>query len=169
MDRYVVDAGPLIHLDQINHLKILQRLHSIIIPPSVIQEIRHDTAKSEIKSIGKWNNVEIISPKKQTSIQANLIFKEFHLHKGEIDCIHLVVEMSPCIFLTDDLSARRAAEKLNVEVHGTVGIIAYAVRQRWLTIEKAEDALNLLYHQSNLFITYAIIEHAIHTIKNPHP
>lgn len=79
MDKYVVDAGPLIHLDQINRLEIIQKLHSIIIPPSVIQEIRHDSSGSEIKTIGKWNNIRIISPEKYASA-ATAIFKKFPFH-----------------------------------------------------------------------------------------
>lgn len=168
MHKYVVDAGPLIHLDQINHLKILQKLPSIIIPSSVIQEIRHDTTQSEIKTIEKWNNVKIISSKQAAPDSARAVLKRFILQRGEIDCINLALEMSPCIFLTDDLSARQAAENLKLEVHGTVGIIAYAVGQRWLSIEEAEKALNLLYHQSSLFITYTIIEKAIHALQNFH-
>lgn len=166
MHKYVIDAGPLIHLDQINHLNILQKLPSIIIPASVIQEIKQDTAKSEIKTIEKWPNVQIISPKQQTPASMVTIFKKSPLQKGETDCIHLALEMIPCIFLTDDLNARRAAENIKLEVHGTVGLLAYALRQSWMTIEKAEDALNLLYYQSNLFITYTIIEEAIHTLRN---
>ena len=169
MAKYVVDAGPLIHLSQINHLKILQKLPSIVIPISVIQEIKHDTAQREIRTIGKWANTQIISPlTQQTSPAIISILRKYPLQKGEIDCIDLAVQMDPCVFLTDDLAARRAAEKLNVEVHGTVGLIAYAVRQKWLSAEQAREALDLLYHRSSLFITYALIEAAIRSLKNSH-
>ena len=72
----------------------------------------------------------------------------------------------PCTFLTDDLAARNVAEKPGIEVHGTVGLISYAARRRWLTIPQAQDALNLLHERSSLFITYAIIESAIRALKD---
>ena len=115
MDKYVIDAGPLIHLDQIGHLKIIKKLPLIFIPTNVIHEIKHDTNSIDLKSLEKWANIKIISPSPQISPQINTLIKKF---------------------------------------------------PEWLSIEKAEDALNLLHYQSNLFITYAIIEQAIRSIKN---
>jgi predicted nucleic acid-binding protein len=157
-------------LDQIGHLKILKKLPSIFIPASVVQEIRHDTSSADLKSLEKWTNSKIISPSPKIHSQVDTIIRKFPLHRGEIDCLQLAMQLAMqldfCVFLTDDLSARKAAEKLKIEVHGTIGVIAYAVRQKWLSIEKAEYALNLLYHRSNLFITYTIIEQAVKSLKN---
>ena len=165
MDKYVIDAGPLIHMDQIGHLKILKKLPSLILPPSIIQEIKHDTISTELKSLETWPNIKIVSSSPHMHNQLNTIMKKFPLHRGEIDCLHLAIQLESAIFLTDDLAARNAAEKLRIEVHGTIGLITYAVRKKWLPLDKAEEALNLLYNQSSLFVTYAIVEQAISSLK----
>jgi len=161
VDKYVVDAGPLIHLDQIGQLRLLEKLPSLFIPTSVFMEIRHDTNSADLKTIRKWPHAKIVAVGKPGLKSLNPFIKRFSLQRGETDCIHLAFDLRPCTFLTDDLAARIAAEKLSIEVHGTVGIIAYAFRQRWLSLNQAEEALNRLYCQSSLFITYAIIENAI--------
>lgn len=116
-------------------------------------------------AIENWANIKVISHHRKFPGAITAIIERAGIQQGEIDCIYIAHENFPCIFLTDDLTARITAEKLSIEVHGTVGIIAYAVRQKWLSIPKAEESLNLLYHRSSLFITYAIIESAIKRLK----
>lgn len=161
VDKFVVDAGPFIHLDQIDQLGVLGRLPSLLIPSGVLLELRD----ARLRNVAdRWKHVQIftLAPK----AVANPILKRFALDRGETECLALALNHSPCIFLTDDLAARNAAEKLAIEVHGTVGIIAYAVKRNWLTIPQAEKALNLLYERSSLFITYAIIESAIRRLRD---
>lgn len=47
----------------------------------------------------------------------------------------------------------------------TVGLIAYALKRKWLSLTQAEEALEDLYHRSRLFITYAIIERASRRLR----
>ncbi len=161
----MIDAGPLIHLDQIGQINLLKRFPTLFIPSSVMIEIKHDTNSPDLKAIKKWANIKITHAPKSFPGSVDSLVKKFSLQIGEIDCIQLAWDIQPCIFLTDDLSARSAAEKLSIEVHGTVGIIAYAFRQKWLSLARAEDALNRLYHESNLFITYTIIEEALQRLR----
>lgn len=167
MDKFVIDAGPFIHLDQIGQLRLLKKLHRIFIPVSVSLEIKQGTSSTNLRAVKRWPNVEVISVRRRSVSIVDAIVDRAPLQRGEIDCIYLVQELHPCIFLTDDLSARITAEKLHMEVHGTVGVIAYSVRHRWLSIQSAEEVLDSLYHKSNLFITYAIIEEAIRRLKEP--
>lgn len=165
MDRFVVDAGPFIHLDQIGQLEILKKFSTLFVPASVAAEITHESASSNLKTIKNWANIKIQPVYRGCVRRIINIVENSNLQRGEIDCIYLSLQMRPSIFLTDDLRARNTAEKLFIEAHGSVGIIAYSARKKWLSIKKAEESLNALYHTSNLFITYAIIENAIRRLK----
>lgn len=166
MDRFIIDAGPFIHLEQIGQLKLLKKLSSLVLPASVAVEIRQGAATRSLKTIKSWPNIKIISVQRESLATLDALIEKAGLQVGETDCIQLCLKMRPCVLLTDDLSARITVEKLSIEVHGTVGIIAYAFRRKWLSLKKAEESLNLLYHRSSLFITYAIIEEAIRSLKN---
>jgi predicted nucleic acid-binding protein len=169
MDSWVVDAGPFIHLDQIGSLELLKRLPSLIIPPSVVGELTTAKSRPTLETVTRWPNVTIVPPPREPLQVLERVGRHTPLHRGEWDCLRLALERSPCVFLTDDLAARTAAEQLHLEVHGTVGLIAYAVRRQWFSISNAEEALKALYHRSSLFITYAIIERAIRRLKEDRP
>ena len=163
VDKFVVDAGPFIHLNQISQLELLARLPVLLVPTGVLTELKEIRLRKGVES---WAHAQILTvPPGALAVPA---LKRVALDRGETECLALALNQSACIFLTDDLAARKAAEKLSIEVHGTIGIIAYAARCRWLTIPQAEEALTLLYERSSLFITYAIIETAINALRESH-
>lgn len=166
MDKWVVDAGPFIHLDQIGLLRLLKHLPRLIVPPSVLHEIGQAPLSAELTALARWPNVTMLAGRHPSRRILEALGKRRSLDRGELDCLRLALHLRPCVFLTDDLAARTVAERLRLEVHGTVGLIAYAVRSQWLSVAHAEDALKALYHHSSLFITYAIIDGAIRHLKD---
>ena len=165
MDKWVADAGPFIHLDQIDHLFLLQKLPRLVIPASVVREVSQHPSARRLRTLHHWANVTIVAvrPPRHQTVEA--LGARTRLHRGEADCLHIALTQAPCILLTDDLVARTVAERLHLEVHGTVGLIVWAVKRKWLSLNGAEEALEGLYHRSRLFITYTIIERAIHTLR----
>lgn len=161
----MVDAGPFIHLEQIGHLTLLKRLPSLLVPASVLSELSAAGSQRSLQAVARWPNLKVIAVRNPLSSPGMTRVSRMALQRGELDCLSLACERQPATFLTDDLAARTAAERLGIDVHGTVGLIAYGVRRRWLSIEAAQQALDGLYHQSSLFITYAIIERAIQRLK----
>lgn len=166
MDKWVVDAGPFIHLDQIGLLRLLKHLPRLIVPQSVLHEIGQASLSAELTAVVRWPNLTVRAERRPPLRALEALGKHRALDRGELDCLHLALRLRPRVFLTDDLAARRVAERLRLEVHGTVGLIAYAVRSQWLSVAHAEDALKALYHRSSLFITYAIIERAIRYLQD---
>ena len=51
---------------------------------------------------------------------------ELQIDKGESSAIALAIETPGCIIILDDYKARKVAEKLGLEVTGTIGVIIKA-------------------------------------------
>lgn len=165
MDKVVVDAGPFIHLDQIGHLNLLQHLPALLVPTSVMSELGADARRRHVRVVAAWPHLQVLTVRRPLRHSIRQLAHRLALHRGELDCLALACDHRPATFLTDDLAARTAAQRLGLDVHGTVGLIAYGVRRHWLSVEAACSALERLYHESSLFITYAIIEDAIRRLK----
>ena len=64
------------------------------------------------------------------------------------------------------MDARCAAERLNIKVHGSVGVVVRAYHRNLIDIKQAEKALNDLYDVSSLFVTRAIVDIVIAEIRS---
>lgn len=160
MIRCVVDAGPFIHLGQVGEIGLLKKFPVLYTPASVVSEISVGR-QVPIQEIRNWKNLQIVRVEEKGIPQIKRIIKNFKLHTGERQVIYLAQKLKPCIVLTDDLAARDACERLRIETHGSVGIIAYAFHHKWISFSKAKETLLMLSRKSALFITSAIIERAI--------
>ena len=89
-----------------------------------------------INSIG-W--IRIMTP---NSPEENLLRSQFDqfLDPGEASCLALAVSRH-MILITDDLAARRLAEKRNVSLSGTLGLLVALVNQGDIALEEANTLL----------------------------
>lgn len=150
----VSNSGPFIHLSEINQLKLFSIFKVLIIPSSVVKEIG---------KIG-LRNIKIIDvPKNEIKVFIRNL-KEFNLQQAEIDALYLAKRFS-AIFLTDDLEARAAANKLKIEVHGSIGIIALAYHKNLLSLKEAKQAIINLYENSTLFLTRSLVDLSIQKLE----
>lgn len=159
----VCNSGPLIHLAQINLFKIFKQFEEIIIPKSVFEEVcvQGKPGENEIKSL---KNLKIIKVKNKEIAYLKKKLYRWKLSLPEVEAIYLAKKLNK-ILLTDDLDAREAAESISVEVHGSVGVILRAFREKILTKDETINALNDLYEKSKLFVSRVIIEEAIKAVK----
>lgn len=160
--KVVSNSGPLIHLAQIGMLDLLDVFPVIYIPQKVYGEVCI-TGMPGYFEIKDKENIKVLQV---SDADINLIKSKINekLHDGEMHALALCNKLAE-VFLTDDMEARYAAEKLNIEVHGSIGIIVRAYRENLIDIEQAEKALNDLYDISNLFVTRAIVDIAISEIR----
>lgn len=157
--RAVFDAGPLIHLDEINQLKILKVIKEIFLPDEVYKEFkRHRKKKLSIKI----HNPKINSKAKG---YVSLLMQKYELDLGEAEAIALAKQERINLFFTDDWCARDVAEKLYIETHGVIGIVFRAYRENLIDKKETLKILNNLLNKSSLFITKEIIEKAKKEIK----
>ena len=82
------------------------------------------------------------------------------LDVGERQAIAIAEERG-VILLTDDLAARKAAIERGIEVHGSIGVIAFGVAQGKIQKEEAASRMRALQHETSLFITEGVVEQGI--------
>ncbi len=72
-----------------------------------------------------------------------------------------VAEERGIVLLTDDLAARQAASDVGVEVHGSIGIIAFGYGRRLLGRDEAASRMRALQRETSLVLTEAVMERGI--------
>lgn len=110
----ITDSGCLIALERIDRLDILSNLFGEVwIPPAVSQEFGRTLS---------WLNVVV--PKDQGMVTA----LKLSIDDGEAEAIALAYEYQ-CRLIVDDLQARKVAQRLGLQITGTVGILITAKRR----------------------------------------
>ena len=144
----VSDTGPIIHFDEIDALEVLSIVDGLLIPQTVYDELGVGGVPSALSEID-YTLVEA-DPKTVTS----------DLDPGETAALAVASERS-AVLLTDDLAARETAKELDVEVHGSIGILVLAYTRGELNKSEAVDLMRALQVETSLFITDAVVERGI--------
>ncbi len=158
----VCDAGPIIHLDELDSLDLLSDFSSILISKTVqIEIIKHrPNALKHLKVAFKI--IDTISPPESQMV---VLSKALLLDKGEMESLSLMQENPEAIFLTDDSAARLVAEELGYKVHGTIGIIIRAIRKKIKTPKEVVKLLNEIPKKTTLFIRPVLLEEIIQKVE----
>ena len=159
--KIVCDSGPIIHLDELNCLHLLEDFQEILIPDTVFKEI-----KRYRPSFKKTNIPLIIFP---GSIPDNArllaLCRIFSLDVGETGALALMERNPQAIFLTDDASARMVAEQMGFRVHGTIGILVRAVRRSQMEAKEVLSLLKEIPSKTTLFIKRSLLDEITLKIK----
>ena len=109
----ISDASCLIVLAKINHLDLLKNNYGeIIVTPEIANEFG--------KGLPDWILIRATS---KTSLKSLL---EESIDLGESSAIALAYEIGDCTIILDDLKARKIAASMNLDITGTLGVIAKA-------------------------------------------
>jgi predicted nucleic acid-binding protein len=152
--RIVSNTGPLLHLTEAQTLSLLRFAGELHIPAMVAIELG--------RQLPTWQTPEWIMVDNVTGIfgkQAIAWQQAGLLDPGEAEAIALVSQIQADWFLTDDAAARLLAQSLNLEVHGSLGIVLWAAAVGHLSQGEAEQALERLSH-SSLWISTRILADA---------
>lgn len=161
--RHVVsDAGPLIHLDELDSLDLLNAYGPILITPAVWREVhRHrPTALSRLPPSAKQREPQGISDDRLVAI-----LEAFSLAPADREALAMAQETPGALFLTDDAAVRLVAEQLGIEARGTVGILIRAIRQESRTRAAVLDTLQTLPVRSSLHIRPALLQEIITLVR----
>lgn len=109
----ICDTSCFIVLTNINSLDLLQRIYGqIVTTPEVASEYG--------ESLPDWIVIE-----QAVNIQMQQLL-ELQLDKGESSAIALALGTPECTIILDDIKARKIAERLGLDITGTIGVIIKA-------------------------------------------
>lgn len=159
----VLDAGPLIHLDEIESLHLLAGFREILLPATVEREVRAHRPGIKLQLIPGLLRV---APGGVIPDSLLAMATEFGLHAGELEAIAALQEHQGSCLLSDDAAARAVAEAIGFQVRGTVGLILRGWRRQQITKDKAHDLLRALPERSSLHLRSSLLEKILIELKN---
>jgi predicted nucleic acid-binding protein len=160
----VADAGPLIHLAEVDGLALLHIFAVLHIPDAVWSEAVRPNRVREVDLAGLHNiHRHTIPPGQVTQFLQETGLEG--LQTGDVESLCLCQHLQVSTLLTDDLAVREVAKQLLLTPVGSVGIVVRAYRVRHLSLVDAEHYLNALYDTSSLFVTRVIVDLAIEQLR----
>ncbi len=154
----VLDAGPLIHLDELGALKLLDGYAEILLPELVEREALVHRPNIRLSSIRGMVRVKSDSA---TDESLRRLATEFGLHAGELAAISILKSRHGDCLLSDDAAARAAAEAIGFQVRGTIGLILRAWRRNQLPKSGAIELLKSLPAKSTLHLRPGFLLHIL--------
>lgn len=159
----VCDAGPLIHLDELDSLRLLNDFDPLLVPGQVWQEVVQHRPQA-------FSSADLQFQRIDTTISSAPIFQalvqSLSLNLGEQAALTLMQNHPQAIFLTDDAAARLAAVTLGYRVHGSIGILIRAIRRRQRSKDEVITLLRELPVRSTLYIRPRLLQEIIEALEN---
>jgi predicted nucleic acid-binding protein len=154
MQAAVADTGPLNYLILIEAVELLPRLFSpISIPAGVKDELSHPKAPPVVCSwMGDppaWLNIVSLGSLPATGLSA--------LDHGERQAIALAVQQQAAL-LIDDREGVLQAQKLNLEVIGTLAVLVRAAQRGWVQLPEMFRRLRATSFRSPVHLMARLLE-----------
>jgi predicted nucleic acid-binding protein len=161
MSEAVLDAGPLIHLAELDALDVIHDFSTRYVAQAVWDEVTQYQPQALQKTGLGLQLISGIQP--SDSLRALAL--GLSLGRGEVEALALMEKYPQALFLTDDAAARLAAEQRGCVVHGTVGLLIRSVRQG---INRPQTVLTLLQKlpsNSTLYIRQHLLNSIIQRLQ----
>ncbi len=160
--RAVCDAGPVIHLDELNCLELLCDFQEIILADTVWEEVKHQRPEALKKPGIHFMRVSQDYPEGEL---LRTMCRVFSLDAGEIEALAIIEKNPDALFLTDDACGRLVADRMGFKVHGTIGIIIRTIRRELMRPEQVLRILAEIPSKSSLHIRPSLLEKIVGKIK----
>ena len=140
--RLALNSTPLIYFAKIDKLDLILNLFRPIIDMQVYDEVVRKGFKKKardaliVESAIKNGKIRVVVLKNRLNTE------NLKIGPGELSTITLVKKGYADIALIDDSHARKVAKLLNVEVHGSLFLLKYAVLKKVITKDEAIKILN---------------------------
>ena len=158
-NKAVADTGPILHLSEISLLNLLHIFSEVLIP----EEVKEELKKYNVDWPSQKNcRTALLDARGKDLTQVFSI--KWSLDLGESEALALAI-LQKSMLLTDDLDARNLASLYHVEVHGSMGIIMRAFREKLLTKKEAMSAIEALHQHSSLFLTRSLVKKAFDALE----
>ncbi|MBI5177610.1 hypothetical protein HY995_06020 [Candidatus Micrarchaeota archaeon] len=157
IDAAVFDAGPLIHLKEIGALGTLALFTKVVLSGQV---------RDELLDFSLPKNCAVVELDGRAKDMAKIVAESLGLGLGEASAIALAKQKRVRLFFTDDLGARDAAKRFNLEPHGTLAIITRAYRENLSSKAEAISFLEKIHSGSSLYVTTDLVAWARKQIES---
>lgn len=161
--KVVCDAGPIIHLDEIECLDLLSDFQDILVADAVWREVnRHRPLALERSGL----TLTRCSQGYPADEPFYTLCRTFSLDAGEIEALAVMEKNPMAMFLTDDAAARLVAKQMGFNVHGSIGILIRGIRRGMKKPEQVVSILEEIPLKSTLYIKSSLLEKIIHKVKD---
>lgn len=157
----ILDAGPVIHLDELGCLSLLSDFQELLVPDAVWKEIeRH---RPSALSADQITFIKQQAPLPSSALYA--LCEAFNLDRGEQEALAVCPLHPGAILFTDDAAVRLAAKTAGIRAYGTLGILIRAIRRRQLTPTEVVRLLEQIPSRTTLFIRKNLLQEIIEEVK----
>jgi predicted nucleic acid-binding protein len=123
------------HIERLDLLRLA--LPDAATTPHVLVELERGISSGHLPtSDWGWLDAVELTPSEETS----LVHVRLVLNDGEASCIAVALERKASLF-SDDLDARRYAQRHGIRISGTLGVLSLLVKRKHLTMAEADDCL----------------------------
>lgn len=158
----VCDAGPLIHLHELDSLDLLVDFQEAFVPEQVWDEVsRHRPAALELSGLPLRRVPVAIS--QEPRFQG--IVRTFSLDLGEQAALSLMTARRESVLLTDDAAARLASKALGFRSHGSLGVLLRAIRRGLRTPAEVASLLRRVRFASTLHIRENLLRDVLKQVE----
>ena len=158
----VIDAGPLIHLDELECLDLLSDYSSLVTTDIVWDEAQRHRTRLQPRHIP---GLQIAPVSGHPSTRLSVLSDTLDLAAGEISALVLAEQHNLKQFLTDDAAARVTGESLGLQVHGTIGIVVRAIRYNRRTRDEVLEMLKSIPKRSTLHLSKSLLSEVIRRVE----
>jgi predicted nucleic acid-binding protein len=146
--KIVLNTSPIIFLSKINCLSLLVDCANEVFTPTAVVTELHDY------SLPGFINVQSLSVVGASYVQGAL----GQLHQGELEAIVLAREVIADYVVLDDLLARRKAQRLGLNVIGTIGLLLLLEKRKLLASEQAWQKIEELTKQHGMYLSPQLLQ-----------
>jgi len=158
----VCDAGPIIHLDELDCLDLLADFSQVLVPEAVWHEVqRHRPTACHHHSV----TLQRVSPDAPAPPELEALAQLLTLHDGEWEALRLAMDHPQALLLTDDTAARVAASSLGIRPHGTIGVLVRAIRRHQRSKPEVLAILRSLPARSTLHLKRSLLDAVIAQVE----
>ena len=150
----VADAGPLIHLDELGCLDLLDDFPSVHTTEEVWREVVRHRPSLTPQTVPRLQMHRADQP---VSSSVMVFAEAFDLDAGEVSALELMGQLSAHLFLCDDAAARLVAESLGYEVHGTLGMLIRSIRRQQRSKPQVLEILHSIPQRSTLYLRPSLL------------
>lgn len=165
--RASVDAGPIIHLEEIQLREPWDLFDELFLPEPVADEVSRqpDEPGAALLKTGGFDIIRIGERVKDHATWLS-IRNEISFADGSV--LAVAKQRTVPLVLTDDLDVRDAAKMLGVRPVGTIGLVIRAAKHSLLSRAEALEKLSLL-EGSSLFVTPDLLDRSKRAIDRLDP